>query len=463
MNYMLIDFGSTYTKLCVIDVDQEKIIGTAKAMTTVTTNIMNGFYEAERQFIEHYGKVEIHKRIASSSAAGGLRMIAIGFVPELTLEAAKRAALGAGARILKTYSFELNRSDLKEILELNPDIVLLAGGTDGGNRACILHNAAALAKQKVTFPIVVAGNKSTQDEIEELFIEHGISYYLADNVMPVLNKLQVDSAREKIRQCFMEKIVYAKGFHDATTYVSDILYPTPQAVLKAAQMLAQGTPSEDGYGDLAIVDIGGATTDVHSICKGYPTMGGVSMKGLEEPFAKRSVEGDLGMRVSAVSLYHSCGATNISKYYHGERNAIEQKCQYRQLNPEFLPQDADETEFDNAIAKCAIETSLNRHAGYLETLYMPGSVVLFQHGKDLSELKYLIGTGGILVHHDEPFELLKAALVDQDPTILKPKHPTLLVDQEYILYAIGLLALEYPNQAIRILKKSLKGEIRSAK
>lgn len=455
-HYMLIDFGSTYTKIAVIDVEQETLVGSAKALTTVSTNIMEGLQNAELEFEKRYGCIKIDKRIASSSAAGGLRMVTIGFVPELTLEAAKQAALGAGARLLKTYSFELNRSDITEIVSLSPDIVLLAGGTDGGNKSVILHNAKLLAKANVSFPIVVAGNRSARDEIEDLFQEQGIQYYLADNVMPVLNKLSVNSAREKIRECFMEKITYAKGFSDALNYVSDIVYPTPQAVLMAAKLLAEGTLEEEGLGDLVVVDVGGATTDVHSLCDGLPTLGGVNMKGLEEPFAKRSVEGDLGMRVSAMSLYQTCGIKGLSKYYSGKKETIEHKCLTRQTNPSYLATDADEQEFDDAMAQAAISLSVERHAGFIESVYMPNSVVLFQHGKDLSAVNYVIGTGGVIVNHDEPQTLLKAATMKSDDTKLMPKHPQLVVDHEYLLYAIGLLALDCPNQAIRILKRSLE-------
>ena len=107
--------------------------------------------------------------------------------------------------------------------------------------------------------------------------------------MPVLNKLNVEPAREAIRQVFMEKIVEAKGMKKAEEFTTGILMPTPAAVLKAAEVLSKGTDLEDGIGDLIIIDIGGATTDVHSIAKGEPTKPGVILKGLEEPVSKRTV------------------------------------------------------------------------------------------------------------------------------------------------------------------------------
>ena len=145
---LLIDFGSTYTKLTAGDIENEEIIATSKALTTVDIDIMIGFDKAYNSLIENTGDKNINfiDKLACSSAAGGLKMIAIGLVPELTAEAAKRAALGAGARILGLYSYELSRGEMEEIKTKQPDIILLAGGTDGGNRDCIIHNAKLLAK-----------------------------------------------------------------------------------------------------------------------------------------------------------------------------------------------------------------------------------------------------------------------------------------------------------------------------
>ena len=164
--YLAIDFGSTYTKLTAIDLDNEVILATAKDITTVEDDIMIGFNKAFNKL-----KIEINKKInfdeisfvnktACSSAAGGLKMVAIGLVPELTAEAAKKAALGAGARVIKTYAYELNSRELEEIKNTALDIILLAGGTDGGNKECIIHNAKMLAEFKVKIPVVVAGNKA---------------------------------------------------------------------------------------------------------------------------------------------------------------------------------------------------------------------------------------------------------------------------------------------------------------
>src|SRR5699024_5683522 len=257
--YLFSDFGSTYTKVTLIDIEKEEIIATGKAYTTVETDVTIGHNKALDKAFEKVEKKEINivKKLACSSAAGGLKIIAIGLVPELTSEAAERAALGAGARVIKTYSHNLINSELEEIKNSEADMILLAGGTDGGNIECINHNANMIAKYKIDVPIVVAGNKSCNDEIISLFGDD-IEYYINENVMPNLNDMNVEPARETIRNIFMKQITNAKGMEHVEESISEILMPTPASVLKAAEVLSKGTKDEEGIGDLVVTDIGGA-------------------------------------------------------------------------------------------------------------------------------------------------------------------------------------------------------------
>lgn len=462
--YLTIDFGSTYTKLTAIDLEKETILATAKAITTVEEDIMIGFNKAfktlEESLKKDFPQKSFHyiKKTACSSAAGGLKMVAIGLVPELTAEAGKKAALGAGARVIKTYSYELNHHELEEIKNSNLDIILLAGGTDGGNKECILHNANMICEYKIKLPVVLAGNKSAVDEIEKLFSENEIYYKLAENVMPVLNKLNVEPAREAIREVFMEKIVEAKGMKSAEIFTSGILMPTPAAVLKAAEILSLGSDSEKGIGDLIVVDIGGATTDIHSIGKGEPTKPAVVMRGLEEPLAKRSVEGDLGMRYSALALLEAASSKKIRNYLSEEFKELDihSLCSERHDNINMLPQSRMELAFDEAMGQVAAELAMERHAGYLETIYTPLGTMFNQVGKDLLETPLVIGTGGVIIHSEAPAKILSAGNFSlENPVSLRPINPSFLLDKTYILSSMGLLAQDYPDLAVKLMKKYL--------
>ncbi|WP_273484086.1 methylaspartate mutase accessory protein GlmL [Desulforamulus ruminis] len=455
---LLIDFGSTYTKVTAVDVEAEEILATAKGMTTVESNILEGLQQALEDIKPCFGGKlpDFQHRLACSSAAGGLRMVAVGLVKELTVEAARQAALGAGARVLGVFAHQLTRAETEQIDHAGPDIILLAGGTDGGNKETILHNARMLAQTKGGKTVIVAGNKSAAEEAREILLQAGKDAVITENVLPELNRLNVQPARAAIRGTFLEKIVEAKGWRRAESYIQGVLMPTPAAVLNAAQLLARGTDDEPGWGDLVMVDIGGATTDVYSMSEGLPSKSGVTYKGLPEPYAKRTVEGDLGMRVSARSLLESVGLGRLAAYTGFSEEKILSYIEFVHQHTDALPSGDEQWQMDTAMARLAIELAVERHAGTLETLWTPMGAVHVQHGKDLTQVPYLVGTGGVIVNHPAPGAILKGAFFKpEQPTFLRPQGPKMMLDKKYILAAAGLLAEIKPGAALRMVKKYL--------
>ena len=456
MNYLLVDFGSTYTKLTAVDLEKCEVLATAKDITTIQEGIMVGYNKALKKLQDQLNNIKFERVLACSSAAGGLKMISIGLGKDLTVEAGKRTALGAGARILKTFSYELTDEKLDEIEKLNCDIILLTGGTNAGNRRNIVYNAKMLAKRKFKIPIVVAGNEAAQDEIKEIFDEAGMEYYITENVMPKVNVLNALPAREKIRSIFMDRIVDAKGIDTIKGEIDGVLMPTPAAVLKGASLLSKGTENEPGIGDLIVVDVGGATTDVHSIGRGEVKDNETRFEGLQEPVEKRTVEGDLGMRYSALSLYEAVGEEKLFEYL-GSDEGIYDKCKYRSEHIRMVPSTDEEFKFDEAMAKAAVEVSVKRHCGKLRKEFSYSRYIYYQSGKDLRDIKSVIGTGGVIVHSKNPQEILKASKnKGTDEFILIPRDPDFYVDKEYILSAMGLLGMERPDESVKIMKKYLK-------
>ena len=450
---LLIDFGSTYTKVTIVDLDDEEIVGTARAGTTIETNIMDGLHAALAQIPEPAGGWNFVRKLACSSAAGGLKMIASGLVKELTAEAARRAALGAGARVLQVFSYELTAEDINQIAAAKPDIVLLAGGTDGGNKEILLKNAGMLTALPISLPIVVAGNKAVAGQAADCLRQRHNPVVVADNVMPDLGVLSVESARLAIRDVFLSHIVRAKGLDKAEEFLERIMMPTPAAVLSAAELLAEGHGSERGMGELMIVDVGGATTDVHSIAKGDPSKPGVMLKGLPEPYAKRTVEGDLGMRYSSEALVEASGR-RLYDYLGWSDEQVEHWLKVYKQDPWRVPQTDDEAKFDIAMGRMAVGLAVERHVGTVEVIYTPFGATYVQHGKDLTPMPTVIGTGGVLLHHPNVLEILQGAVFNsEEPTLLKPQNPVFYLDKEYIFAAMGLLREVAPQAALRMMKK----------
>ncbi len=455
-NILLIDFGSTYTKLTAVDVEAEKILGTAQSFTTVETDINEGLRNAMALLEEKIGYIEYEARYACSSAAGGLRMVTSGLVPELTGEAAKLASLGAGAKVVGVYAFQLTEDDLEDIKALHPDIFLLVGGTDGGNTECILHNAKMISKMNPEFPIIIAGNRTAARECERILAGHEI--YVCPNVMPKFGVLNIEPTQKKIREIFLNKIIDAKGLNRASELLSDIMMPTPSAVLAAMELLAQGCDGEMGIGDLIAVDVGGATTDIYSIADGMPEHMNTVYKGLPEPYAKRTVEGDIGMRYSVHGIVEAVGSDKICRLSGLSEAKVTEYVKMLRENPDMVPDDNKELEaLDYALASSAIEEAVSRHAGTIYETYTMMGQTFVQEGKNLTKVKQIVVTGGSLIHTKRTVEIASHALYSPTrPDSLRPKEADVWVDRKYILAAMGLLSSYYPEAALRIMKKELE-------
>ncbi len=455
---LLIDFGSTYTKLRAVDLDAGALAAAGQGPSTVTTDVTIGLEAAMADLDRHMGGLpDFQYRLASSSAAGGLRMVTVGLVKELTAEAARRAALGAGARLVGSFSYRLTEGDTVAIVDLAPDVLLLSGGTDGGNSEVILYNAARLAESPLACPVIAAGNRNAADDIHAIFGQAGKPILIAGNVMPAFQELDIDPARAAIRQVFIDRIVHAKGIDRAAEMFDAVLMPTPAAVMAGAKLLSEGTQDRPGLGPLAVVDIGGATTDVHSIAGGDPTGEGVVQYGLPEPYEKRTVEGDLGMRHNARCIVETQGADRIAAAAGVTAGAVEDWLLRIEGDVEILPERPEDVAIDAAMARAAVRIAMRRHAGSVRIAHTAAGPVTVQEGKDLTAVAALVGTGGALVHAAAPAGVLAAALGDRsDRTSLRPMNPALFVDEHYLLYAAGLLAEVAPAAAFALAMNGIR-------
>jgi uncharacterized protein (TIGR01319 family) len=493
-----VDFGSTFTKLLLVDPQAGAILARAYRPTTVGEGVEVGLRAglADLALDAGPGGAELVRRasprLACSSAAGGLRMVAVGLVRELTAAAATAAALGAGARLLRTYSHRLTPDEVAGIGAARPDVLLLAGGTDGGDRQTLLHNAAALAvlPQGAAGPLVVAGNKEVTGDAVATLRRAGHDARPAPNVLPSLGRLEVAPAQEAIRQVFLERIVHRKGLDGALAHLDGIVLPTPAAVLNAAALLRespawpQGLLGEawpqglledgpHGDGDLVIVDVGGATTDVHSAGDGTPSRPEVYLQGLPEPRLKRTVEGDLGLRVSAPSTWEAISgrwgpavagaggeAGSLGRVGSvGSADDVRARLEAYAAHPGLLSAEPGHLTLDAHLAAGAVALALERHAGTLEELVTPAGRFWVQRGKDLSGVALVIGSGGIFRSSAAGPGAFRAGVRAgaADPLRLAPRAPFLALDRDYVLWAAGLLAPTHPEGARRLIRRSLHG------
>lgn len=466
-DYLVIDVGSTFTKQRLFK--DGRLVATVQSPTTVK-NVYEGIDLGRKKMIEQLGveKIQVDEILASSSAAGGLRMVAMGYMIRVTAKAAKEVAMNSGSKILEIISNE-NLPDYRvQILkEINPDIILLAGGTDFGDETSIIENAHLIVESGVSSFVVVAGNVKAQATVAGILREGEISYIRVPNIMPTIHELRVKESRDAIHREFIRQITKAKGLRmlqeELTT---DKVIPTPGAVLLGAEILAKGVYSHEGIGDCVIIDLGGATTDVHSVIPHLENLENEEI-GLivnnEKQVSFRTVEGNLGMRVSAKGILETVNPMEIFKK-NGlkDMDLLERFMNYVDRideNPELVASDEEEYMFDTLLAKTAVEVALKRHAGYISQNVDPvrGIVPGMPVGRDLRYVKTIIGVGGIFAHRsaESGEEIIKSALVNPGVSLL-PKEAKVIIDQNYLLFTSGVIAQLNENYGFEVLKNEFK-------
>lgn len=456
---ILADFGSTFTKITVVEDTTGRLLATAQAPTTVRTDVMEGYRDAVEIALAAIGQpVEIVDKLAASSAGGGLRLAAVGLVPEYTAAAARQAALNAGAKIELLLSGRIGHDEIAALEASQPEILLFSGGTDGGQRSQILDNAAAIAEAQFDCHVVVSCNKDVADDVASVLAKRHASVEIVDNVLPAIRTLNIEPARHAIHESFIRHVIRGKGLSRTTEFGDTVIMPTPEAVLEATRLLAMGDGEQSGCGDVIVVDIGGATTDVHSCVSLRPRAAGIHGRGLPPLPLTRSVEGDLGMRWSALGVLRADGdwLRTQSRLPDQDTDGLNAACRRRHQNPDYLPDSADEEAFDRSLAVSCITHALRRHCGTLSTIYVPGQGTEFvQEGADMSNVPVLVGTGGMLVRDPKGTASLKSAIGRRADQSLTPQNPTTIIDSRYILAAAGLLATQDAKAAFGLLNAQL--------
>lgn len=449
IDVLVAEIGSTTTLVNAfagINTDEPRFIGQGQAPTSVLEgDVRIGLEGAVEDLKNRLGldKIEYGEMLATSSAAGGLRMCVHGLVYDMTVKAAQAAALGAGAIVTMATAGKMSEYDVEDLVASRPNLILLAGGTDYGERETALYNAARIAETGLKAPVIYAGNVQNQRAVMDIFKKAGVSCTVTENVYPKLDKLNIEPARKIIHKVFEEHIIKAPGMEHIRDMVTGSIMPTPGAVMEAVQLIY------NEIGDVVAVDIGGATTDVHSVTGGSEEIG--ILMTSPEPFAKRTVEGDLGLYVNAKNLIERIGESALQNELGMDMEAV-------MANYLPIPKTEGQFKLTERLCREAGLVALERHAGALRYIYTPSGRKTVAEGKDLTAVKTIIGTGGALTRLPHREQLLRA-LADCNATGMmlypKPSKIRLLFDDDYIMASLGVMSKHYPEAALKLMKRSL--------
>ena len=384
--------------------------------------------------------------LATSSAAGGLRMTVHGLVYDMTVRAAREAALGAGANLHLVTAGIMQEEDLEDLRDINPNLILIAGGTDYGERKTALENARLVRELGLNVPVIYAGNVQNQARVQRIFADAPAECYVVENVYPRLDELNIEPARKVIHQVFEKHIIHAPGMERVRTMVTGSIIPTPGAVMECAKLLYELV------GDLVVLDVGGATTDVHSVTEGSEEIASIQLS--PEPMAKRTVEGDLGVFVNARSMAKQIGMHNLEKEIGRDPAPI--FAHYK-----AIPDTPGQFLLTETLAWHAASDALERHCGRFRYTYGSNGRQTFAEGKDLTNVKYLVATGGALTRLPGRKAIMERLChLNDGGKLLFPKAQNLrlLEDRQYYMASLGVLSRYHREAAVALLKQDMEVE-----
>lgn len=452
------DVGSTTTKVVLFEkaCDSWALVGKTTAPTTVEApdlDVMIGLRNALskleartgvkllegarlRTDVGDDGGVDLF--VATSSAGGGLQMLVTGLIKTMTAESAHRAALGAGALVSDVISLDDQKTlieRLETVKALKPDMILVTGGTDGGNisEVAAIAEYIAMANPEPRFgkdfrvPVIFAGNVDARSYVASVFGDAmDVSY--VENLRPVLERENLDPARAEIHRLFLEHVMmHAPGYKTLVSWADGQVKPTPVAVGEALSVIA----AKRGQ-DILGVDVGGATTDVFSVVGGK---------------FYRTVSANLGMSYSMANVMGEAGVANVMRWlpWPPDERAVRNWNFNKMVRPTTLPQTLAELIAEQAVAREALRLSLDHHKSLIRGLMgvqqkREIADIFNQKGTgetlvDLMKAGLIVGSGGVLSYAPRRSQ---AAMMMLDA--LQPLGITdLVVDSQFLLPHVGAL------------------------
>ena len=302
-----------------------------------------------------------------------------------------------------------------------------------------------IASLNLGIPVIYAGNVENHEEIKLIFEESNYKLYIVENVYPKIDLLNIEPTRKVIQDVFEEHITLAPGMKYIKEMVNENITPTPGAVMEASRLLYKN------IGDLVTIDVGGATTDVHSVTEGSDYINKILVN--PEPVSKRSVEGDLGVYVNMNNIVEVIGKENL-------KDELSIDIDYIMENYPPIPKSKEEILFVERLTKEAVIKAIVRHAGMIRNIYGTNGKSKIAEGKDLTNVRYILGTGGALTRLPNRIGILEyITAYNSNKELLLPKEKTkILIDNDYIMASIGVLSKKYEEASLKLMLKSLNFE-----
>ncbi|MEO5953386.1 MAG: glutamate mutase L [Chloroflexia bacterium] len=464
---LAVDIGSLNTRAALFDVvgDEYRFVARASANTTAEApynDVTAGVYNAVRDLEEITGRKLTEENrlilpqradgsgldlfIATSSAAPALRVAvasvssdisepsalqAIGstythIVSRITLDEGVKHIPAEDDALISKASTAWLQEQTDKLLAMPPEVVLIAGGIEGGPVAPLVRlarvvasaareqvnraeRAARVNKQAPGRPIAIfAGNSAAQNVVNDT-LSSVAEVRMVANLRPGLTVEQTGPTEEMVTGLYRERRVpQIPGYPVLSRWVEGAVVPTSESIRLIGRYLYAH------YGrETLIADVGASSTSLF-------------LANAERDSAV--VRGDLGLAYGISNLMAERGAANVLRWLPfamSEEELVDWTLN-KLIRPQLLPQTARDLAIEHALAR--------------ESLISAHEALQRGYGGTPPHYDLLIGTGGLLGYAPRPGQVAQLLLDALQPVAEGLGSVELAVDTTMLLPALGNLA-----------------------
>lgn len=371
---LAVDVGATLTRAVLFDVVEGKYrfvaigqspttaeapfrdigLGVREAITSIENVTGRAFLNKERVLISpsQPDGTGVDVFVATLSAGPPVRALIVGLLADVSVESARRLVETTYCRVVETLSLSDTRraeQQIDEILRARPELIVVAGGTDGGASRSIRKmletvGMACFAMPDEKRPIILfAGNQKLNDDVQALMKGLTPALHFSPNVRPSLETEDLEpAARELAGLVTVARRAQLRGVEELETWTRGHLLPTSYAMGRMIRFLGQLTGAEGG---VLGVDLGASACTIAAGFNGklslhtYPQFGlGENVGNLLQHTSLEEVTRWLALDIPAATV----------------RDYLYQKA----LHPSILPATAGDYAIAQAIARQNLNLSL---------------------------------------------------------------------------------------------------------
>lgn len=373
--------------------------------------------------------------VTTLSAGPPLKVVAVGLLEDISLESACNLATTTYAQVIETLSLNDRRKPaarVDAILRARPDLIIVAGGTDGGASRSLLQLVESvglgckLSSQGHRPEVLFAGNQSLTEKVESS-LKLCANVHIAANVRPLLEVEQLDPAQKQIAEIFRSiRCRQIGGAQELDNWSSGQLFPTSTAFGRIIRFLSRVyNPAKGVLG----IDVGASATTIAASFAGDLTLG---------------VYPQLGLGKGLPGLLEHCQLGDIARWLPLEigENYLLDYIYNKMVFPASLPVTAEDLAIEQALARQVMQIAIGlaargfpKNAGRPEMAFLPW-------------FEPIVATGSVLTRAPSRGQIMLMLLDALQPAGVT----TIVLDQNNLSASLGASASVNPDLTVQVLE-----------